>query len=221
MHTPTLKAELKRFGLKAVPRRKACLLLNHIYEQTHPLVPATPLPPVNRLLYRPAKQPSRPGPAPARQTEQEESDSDLSQDSNCSQESQVPHMPEESIMYDQEDIEDCSASQVPTSDNLHSQLSQFLTSRPSLLQSVLLYQPLWLGELTRDIKEAGIKCKAAQLQDWLDIHCITFRTESSRNRNKANKEPANKKSTNQKEPEEVLTEAAPARGKSRRGRKNN
>merc|ERR1719318_2193143 len=204
MHTPILKAELKRFGLKAVPRRKACLLLNHIYEQTHPLVPATPLP----------------APAPASQTQEdgeEESDSDLSQDSQFSQ---VPHMPEESIMYGQEDMEDCSASQVPTSDNLHSQLSQFLTSRPSLVQSVLLYQPLWLGELARDIKEAGIKCKAAQLQDWLDIHCITFRTESSRNRNKANKEPDKKKSTKQKEPEEVLTEA-PIRGKSKRGRKKN
>ena len=47
-------------------------------------------------------------------------------------------------------------NQVPTSDNLHSQLSQFLISRPSLLQSVLLYQPLWLGELTRDIKEVWI-----------------------------------------------------------------
>ena len=49
-----------------------------------------------------------------------------------------------------------TSTQVPSSDNLHSQLSQFLTSRPSLLQSVLLYQPLWLGELTRDIKEVGI-----------------------------------------------------------------
>ena len=40
MLTSQLNAELKRFGLKAVPRRKACRLLNHIYEQTHPLVPS-------------------------------------------------------------------------------------------------------------------------------------------------------------------------------------
>jgi len=44
MLTPHLRKELKKFGLKAVPRRKACLLLNHIYDQTHPLVPSTPLP---------------------------------------------------------------------------------------------------------------------------------------------------------------------------------
>merc|ERR1719339_74573 len=116
MHTPILKAELRRFGLKAVPRRKACLLLNHIYEQTHPLVTATPLP-------------SDPAPPRLTEADREESDSDLSQASNYSQASQVPHMPEESIMYDQEDMEDCSASQVPTSDSLHSQLSQFLASR--------------------------------------------------------------------------------------------
>ena len=36
--------------------------------------------------------------------------------------------------------------------------------------------------------QAGIKCKVAQLQDWLDIQCITFRTESSRNRNKVTKD---------------------------------
>ena len=38
----TLLSVKFRFGLKAVPRRKAALLLNHIYEQTHPLLPATP-----------------------------------------------------------------------------------------------------------------------------------------------------------------------------------
>merc|ERR1711971_1395431 len=42
MLSPQLRQELTRFGLKAVPRRKATLLLNHIYEKTHPLVPITP-----------------------------------------------------------------------------------------------------------------------------------------------------------------------------------
>ena len=42
MLSPQLREELTRFGLKAVPRRKATLLLNHIYEKTHPLVAITP-----------------------------------------------------------------------------------------------------------------------------------------------------------------------------------
>ena len=44
MLSPQLRAELVRFGLKAVPRRKAAQLLHHIYEKTHPLVPCTPRP---------------------------------------------------------------------------------------------------------------------------------------------------------------------------------
>lgn len=178
MMTPHLKAQLRRFGLKAMPRRKACLLLNHIYEQTHPLVPGTPL----------ARQRGRPGPGPGAQGEEleEESDLDLSQGSSSSQDRQFTDMPEESMMYEQE--EEYTPSQVCSGATLHSQLSSFLVSRPSLHASILQYQPLWLGELAKDVKEAGIKCKVTQLQDWLDIQCITFRTESSSNRNKVNKE---------------------------------
>jgi len=181
MMTPQLKAQLRKFGLKAMPRRKACLLLNHIYEQTHPLVPGTPL----------ARQRGRPGPEPGTQEEgvEEESDSDLSQGSTSSQDRHFTDMPEESMMYEQEEEEEeYTPSQVCSGATLHSQLSSFLVSRPSLHASILQYQPLWLGELAKDVKEAGIKCKVAQLQDWLDIQCITFRTESSRNRNKVNKE---------------------------------
>merc|ERR1712098_1016874 len=104
-------------------------------------------------------------------------------------------------------------SQLPSSDSLHEQLTQFIQSRPSLMQDILLYQPLWLKSLARDVKEAGIKCKVAQLQDWLDIQCITFRTESSRNRNKVNKEQGSEvgnkrdKKKRKKESEEMLADS--------------
>jgi len=77
MLTPYLRAELKKFGLKAVPRRKACLLLNHIYAQTHPLVPSTPLSLPNRLLHQPTAMPhSKPDPAPAYQPEDDLAESE-------------------------------------------------------------------------------------------------------------------------------------------------
>lgn len=38
MLSPALRGELRRFGLKAIPRRKAVQILSHIYEQTHPVV---------------------------------------------------------------------------------------------------------------------------------------------------------------------------------------
>ena len=49
MLSPQLRAELSKFGLKVVPRRKATLLLNHIYEKTHPLVAITPQRPASPL----------------------------------------------------------------------------------------------------------------------------------------------------------------------------
>jgi len=36
--SPELRAELKKFGLKAVPKKKAILFLQHIYDETHPWV---------------------------------------------------------------------------------------------------------------------------------------------------------------------------------------
>ena len=36
--SPELKEELKKYGLKAVPRKKAILFLKHIYDETHPYV---------------------------------------------------------------------------------------------------------------------------------------------------------------------------------------
>ena len=48
--------------------------------------------------------------------------------------------------------------------NLHEKLTQFVKSRKSLHQMILLYEPIWLGQLHKDIKEAGIKCNMAQLQ---------------------------------------------------------
>ena len=38
MLSPALRKELRKFGLKVIPRRKALPLLKHIYEETHPQV---------------------------------------------------------------------------------------------------------------------------------------------------------------------------------------
>ena len=115
--------------MKAVPRKKACLLLNHIYEETHPQVPATP-----KVEDLPSSQ---------------ESDSH----SQC---------PEESILT----AGDTGAEDLPTSqdeETLHSRLVQFVKQRESLLQSILLYEPVQLSQLQAELKEAGIKCSKDQL----------------------------------------------------------
>ncbi len=37
MLSPALHRELEKYGLKVIPRRKAVQLLDHIYEETHPV----------------------------------------------------------------------------------------------------------------------------------------------------------------------------------------
>merc|ERR1712055_10029 len=64
--------------------------------------------------------------------------------------------------------------------SLDQQLSSFIRTRPSLHQQVLEYEPLWLHKFHQDTKEAGIKCNLAQVQQYLDLHCICFRTETKR-----------------------------------------
>ena len=150
MLTPQLRAELKRFGLKAVPRRKACLLLNHIYEKTHPLVPCTPRPQPPRRKVIPDPEPD---------------DISTDEDDQGSQMTESQHMPEESILFDHDegDEDEPPLTQVSGA-SLHDQLGQFVRARRSLHQMILLYEPVWLGQLHKDVKEAGVKCTVKQLQ---------------------------------------------------------
>jgi len=165
MLTPQLRAELRKFGLKVVPRRKACLLLNNIYEKTHPLVPKKrPKPPRRKII--PDAEPV-------------DISTDDGDDDQGSQMTESQHMPEESILYGGDEGE----PQVSEA-SLHDQLGQFVKARRSLNQMILLYKPVGLGHLHRDVREAGIKSSLNQLKDWLDLECITYRS-SNRNKNKA------------------------------------
>ena len=120
-----------------MPRRKACLLLNHIYEETHPLVPGTP----------------QPQPQPRSEDVESSQDSEDHQDLQCV---------EESLREESEAEDDVACSQ--EDETLHTRLAQFVKQRQSLHQTVLLHEPLWLKELYAQVKQAGIKCGLNQLQ---------------------------------------------------------
>ena len=79
------------------------------------------------------------------------------------------HMPEESILYDHDegDVDEPPLTQASGA-SLHEQLGQFVKVRRSLHQMILLYEPVWLGQLHKDVKEAGIKCTMTQLQVGLN-----------------------------------------------------
>ena len=126
---------LSSYCLQAVPRRKACLLLNHIYEETHPLVPGTPQP------------------HPRSEDVESSQDSEDHQDHQCV---------EESLREESEAEDDVACSQ--EDETLHTRLAQFVKQCRSLHQTVLLHEPLWLKELYAQVKQAGIKCGLNQLQ---------------------------------------------------------
>ncbi|KAF0305981.1 Structure-specific endonuclease subunit SLX4 [Amphibalanus amphitrite] len=74
---------------------------------------------------------------------------------------------------------------------LPERLRAYILSRPELYHQVLTYEPVWLESLHRDLRQNGIKLSMAQLMDFLDEQCITFRTENSGRRRKS---PKKKKS---------------------------
>ena len=51
---------------------------------------------------------------------------------------------------------------------LKERLRAFLKSRPDIFQQVLSYEPILFEWLCKEIRKAGIRCKAAQVLDWVD-----------------------------------------------------
>merc|ERR1719495_1423091 len=203
MLSPQLRAELSKFGLKVVPRRKATLLLNHIYEKTHPLVaitpqrPASPLSSRRRSLVKASARristtvtgtSAHAGSEKSKdskrkfknRTGKKETDMPLAEEEvdsdEGSQASSQASQYSEAGLAEESLLEGGEEEQVEL--NLDQQLSSFIRTRPSLHQQVLEYEPLWLHKLHQDIKEAGVKCNLAQVQQYLDLHCICFRTET-------------------------------------------
>ena len=159
MLSPGLRQELRRFGLKVIPRRKAIPLLKHIYEETHPECRKKV-----DFLNKNA----------------DDDDLDAEEDIlSSSQESQdtVPDVPEESILH-ANDLES------EPNDDLASKLILFIQNDVDLYRQTLMYEPIWLEDLYQRFKEeSGVSVKLPEIQTILDNECITFRTRSQHAKN--------------------------------------
>ncbi len=159
MISPALRRELRRFGLKLIPRAKAVPLLNHIYEETHPGVR-------RRVAFEPEEN-------------LEENETSLSQESNASTTNDLA----------EETLDNDAGDQIShdEDEDLHDKLMRFIKANPDLHRQVLMYEPLWLEDLIEDFKQnvSGIpsKMKANHIQEILDSECITFRTRSQHDKN--------------------------------------
>ena len=158
MLSPALRQELRRFGLKVIPRRKAIPLLKHIYEETHPVC--------------------------RKKVDFENKNDDLDAEEDIlssSQESQdtVPDVPEESMLH-------ANDLDVEPNDDLASKLILFIQNDVDLYRQTLMYEPIWLEDLFQRFKEelgASVKLKLPEIQTILDNECITFRTRSQHAKN--------------------------------------
>lgn len=153
MLSPALRLELRRFGLKVIPRQKAVPLLKHIYEETHP------------------EESVR------RKVEFESEELDLSLSSQESTNSEV--ILEESILDDQlifpeenESLHQKLLSFIRGKPDLHRQVLMY---EPLWLED--LFQQFKLENPTEK------NMKINQLQDMLDTECITFRTRARHDKN--------------------------------------
>ena len=150
-----LQKELDKYGLKPLKRKNAVKLLEHIYEELHPLVTDSESS-FQDTPERPSIGASNKAVDASSQSSSDESD-----------------LAEESVMIP-DDLDDGGSPQWSCSQQqsqsipLKDRMKEFLKSRPDIHKLVLTYEPIQLEWLMKEMRQKGIRCKTQQLLNWLD-----------------------------------------------------
>ncbi|XP_077517736.1 mutagen-sensitive 312 isoform X2 [Amblyomma americanum] len=158
MQTPELQDQLQRFGVRRLPRKKAVNVLHHIYDETHPLVPETPL--------RPMLQGTGANATDSRDYRNE-------QLARSSQSEQFPTSEEPYYSVSSSTDED-GISGDDSDSNINEKLRHFFDRNTELSESILMYEPIDFQKLRLNLKEANIRIPSKSLINYLDEQCITF-----------------------------------------------
>nr|CAD7461694.1 unnamed protein product [Timema tahoe] len=217
MKTPLLKKELFKYGLKPLKRKQAKQILRHIYNELHPWVPASggknatsPFKapgPDTKVPRSPSKNRSKVG-GPRRNTapgsefisegdsgEHSLSDSEAlpSSQNSSSCASSDGCVVEEMISEELDPVDEFApGTSQKAGVDFRSSVRRYITTNTELYERILRYEPIWLEELTKELKSQGLKFNSNQLMDYLDEQCITFRTAQGQ-RNRAKKKAARQK----------------------------
>lgn len=171
MNTPQLKREVQKIGVKPVGKKRMLLLLKDVYKQTHQYETDSEF----ETSVDELRTEQNEGKEPV-SVSGDEDDNGIS----SSQESEMSVVLEESMADVEEEITPSQAgSDVP---DLTQRISQFIQDNPEMYTKILMYEPIELDGLKREITEAGIKCSMEKLMNYLDEKCITF---TMKNRRKA------------------------------------
>nr|CAD7406003.1 unnamed protein product [Timema poppensis] len=207
--------ELFKYGLKPLKRKQAKQILRHIYNELHPWVPASggnnatsPFKapgPDTKVPRSPSKNHSKGGgprwnTAPRSEFvsegdsgEHSLSDSEAlpsSQNSSSSCASSDGCVVEEMISEELDSVNEFAPG--TSQKDFRSSVHRYITTNTELYEKILRYEPVWLEELTKELKSQGLKFNSNQLMDYLDEQCITFRTAQGQ-RNRAKKKAARQK----------------------------
>ncbi|KFO89431.1 Structure-specific endonuclease subunit SLX4, partial [Buceros rhinoceros silvestris] len=200
METPQLKKELRRFGVRALPKRQMVLKLKEIFQYTHQDVdsdfedeiPSSQPPP----RKSPAKRSRRTAggkrakrwslaadgeepPLPASQ-QPAVSSVDGSDISFVSQSSFVNGFEARAFASEEEEEEFPASQAAAREEEKLEAVRCYIRSNTALYHRILFYEPIELAELHTELKQNGIKISKAKLLDFLDAHCITFTTAGAR-----------------------------------------
>ncbi|NWR65710.1 SLX4 endonuclease, partial [Bucorvus abyssinicus] len=201
METPQLKKELRRFGVRALPKRQMVLKLKEIFQYTHQDVdsdfedeiPSSQPPPQKSPAKRSQRTAGRKRASarwslaadgeelllPASQ-QSAVSSVDGSDISFGSQSSFVNGF-EACAFASEEEEEELPASQAAAREEEKLEAVRcYIRSNTALYHKILFYEPIELAELHTELKQNGIKISKAKLLDFLDAHCITFTTAGAR-----------------------------------------
>uniref|UniRef100_A0A8C2TY09 Structure-specific endonuclease subunit SLX4 n=1 Tax=Coturnix japonica TaxID=93934 RepID=A0A8C2TY09_COTJA len=207
METPQLKEELKRFGVRALPKRQMVLKLKEIFQYTHrdtdsdfeDEVPSSQ-PPQKKTPPKPVSPEGwsvgADGEEPMLSASQESTASSSGDGSDISFGSQSSFVKElEACAFAaEEEEEELPASQAAAREEEKLEaVRSYIRSNPALYERILFYEPIELADLHAELKLNGIKISKAKLLDFLDAQCITFTTAGARKEKEQKRKGSKKK----------------------------
>ncbi|KAK3100469.1 hypothetical protein FSP39_020557 [Pinctada imbricata] len=175
MATPILKREVQRYGVKPIPKKKMIVVLKDIYQKMHEYETDSELEISKESVDDDDNDDV--GKIDDKRTGDDSEDDDI----NCSQESSnscTSDLIEESFMQTEET--ELPASQQPKGD-LKEKFTEFIEKRNDIYNRILMYEPLELDWLKKELTDAGVKTSMDKLMNFLDEKCITFTMKNRRN----------------------------------------
>uniref|UniRef100_A0A131XLA5 Structure-specific endonuclease subunit SLX4 n=1 Tax=Hyalomma excavatum TaxID=257692 RepID=A0A131XLA5_9ACAR len=163
MQTPELRDQLQRFGVRKLPRKQAVNVLNRIYDETHPLVPETPV----RITF-PRRGMNAGDDRDYRSGQMLTGDEAGRFSGSSSANEELSHY----SVSSRSSGEDGSCSDSDT--DIKEQLRRFFERNTELSESILMYEPIDFQKLHLNLKQANIRISSKSLINYLDEQCITF-----------------------------------------------